>query len=215
MVKKPDESIALSLVKQIVDKSVDGNHTLNISSAEDLANQYLNDKSFKNNQERIDSMIKWEATKNFASGFATGLGGFITLPVTLPTSLVSSWIIQARLCAAVAFICGYDINDDRVRTAIILVILGDGGKEVLKGLGVDISKEISMQLIKNLAPKIIKEINKQVGFKLITSASQKSILSQASKFIPFVGGVVSGSIDAISCQAVGSASKAFFTKEVS
>ena len=213
MPKKPDESMALSLVKQIVDKSVDGNNTLNISSAKDLALEYINNKSFKSDLERIEAMIKWETTKNFASGFTTGLGGFITLPVTLPTALVSSWIIQARLCAAIAYICGYDIDDDKVRTAIILVILGDGGKEILKSMGVDISREVSMQLIKNLTPKIIKEINKRVGFKLITNTSQKSILSQASKFIPFVGGVVSGSIDAISCQAVGLASKSFFFKE--
>lgn len=212
MSNNKDESVALTVVKQVVDKAVSGNPTLKISSAKDLALQYINDKSYRNNDERIDAMIKWESAKNFGSGFITGIGGVVTLPVSLPTSLVSTWLIQARLCAAVAYICGYDTDDEKVQIAVLLTILGNTGKEVLKEMGEHVGKEVTMQLIKNFTPKVIRELNKRIGFKLITNAGQKSLLSQMGKFVPVVGGAISGSIDAVACQTIGRTAKIVFTK---
>ncbi len=205
-----DDSMALSLVKQVVVKAVSGNEKLNISSAKDLANQYKNNSSYKSNDERVDSLINWESGKNFTTGLVTGMGGLITLPITLPTSMVSSWIIQARLCAAVADIYGHDTNDERVQLMVILTILGDGGKEILKEAGVEVGKQMTISLIKNLTPKIIKELNKQVGFKLITKTTEKSLMGTLGRLIPVAGGIIAGSIDVASCQITGSAAKAVF-----
>lgn len=207
-----EENNSLSLITQILAKAIGGNDTLGISSADALALSYLNNKDYKSNDERVDSMINWETTKNFTSGFITGLGGLITLPVTLPSSLVATWVIQARLSGAIAKIYGYDLNDDKVKLMIILSILGDSGKEVLKEFGINAGKQITMQVIKNLAPKIIKEINKQVGYKLITRAGQKSILNTLGRAIPLVGGAIGGTIDAISCQTIGSIAKGTFRR---
>ena len=207
-----EENNSLSLITQILAKAIGGNDTLGISSADALALSYLNNKDYKSNDERVDSMINWETTKNFTSGFITGLGGLITLPVTLPSSLVATWVIQARLSGAIAKIYGYDLSDEKVKLMIILSVLGDSGKEVLKEFGINAGKQITMQLIKNLAPKIIKEINKQVGYKLITRAGQKSILSTLGRAIPLVGGVIGGTIDAVSCQAIGTIAKGTFRR---
>lgn len=59
-----------------------------------------------------------DAAKNLAnvqiakcgtSGFVTGLGGAITLPVAIPANISSVLYIQLRMIAAVAKIGGYDI----------------------------------------------------------------------------------------------------------
>src|SRR5512133_1944255 len=68
-----------------------------LSSAEALAREYLDDSSYASNEARIDALVLRETTKNFATGFVTGLGGFLTLPVAVPAALGASWVLQARL----------------------------------------------------------------------------------------------------------------------
>jgi ABC-type uncharacterized transport system permease subunit len=80
----------------------------------------------------VDALIRWEAAKNFTSGFLTGLGGVVTLPVTIPSALGASWITQARMCGAIAAVYGHALKEDRVRTLVLLAMIGDSGKEILR-----------------------------------------------------------------------------------
>lgn len=89
--KESDDSKALKLINWITDKGINGVPLL--SSAWDLAHEYQIDSSYPGDGERIDSLVKWETTKNFTSGFITGLGGVITLPVAIPAAFGASWLI--------------------------------------------------------------------------------------------------------------------------
>jgi hypothetical protein len=91
---------ALTLVKWLSDHAIDGVRPL--SSAQDLATEYLRDQSYPSHRERVDALINWETSKNFTSGFVTGLGGLLTLPFALPAGFAASWVIQARMAAAIA-----------------------------------------------------------------------------------------------------------------
>jgi len=82
------------------DHAIDGIPSL--SSAQDLATEYVRNQSYRNDRQRIDALINWETSKNFTSGFVTGLGGMVTLPVALPAGFAASWMIQARMAAAIA-----------------------------------------------------------------------------------------------------------------
>jgi len=37
--------------------------------------------------DKVNSLIKWQIAKAGTSGFLTGLGGLITMPVTIPANL--------------------------------------------------------------------------------------------------------------------------------
>jgi uncharacterized protein (DUF697 family) len=206
---KTEESNVLSFIKSISNQAIDGVSTF--SGANELAQTYLRDKSYEDNDARVNALINWESSKNFTTGFITGLGGLITLPVTIPVSLGSSLIIQTRMIAAIAYIYGYDIDDDRVRTLIVLSLLGDGVKEVLKDVGIKIGKELTYQAIQKIPEKLLIEINKQVGFKLLSKAGESAIIN-FTKFIPFVGGVIGGAVDLAYCQFIGEVSKSIFKK---
>jgi len=71
-----------------------------------LAAEYLGDDKYRDDGARVAALIKWETAKNFTTGFLTGLGGFITLPVAVPAALAASWVVQARMAAAIACIYG-------------------------------------------------------------------------------------------------------------
>ncbi len=195
-----DESKASQLVNWIVDSAIEGVPPL--SSASDLAQEYLIDRSYTDSDDRVASLINWETSKNFTTGFVTGLGGLLTLPVAVPSALGASWIIQARMSGAIAIIDGHDLKEDRVRTLVLLSIIGDSAKEVLKQAGVKIGRKLTEKVVMQIPGKVLIEINKKVGFRLLTKAGEKGIINLI-RAVPVVGGLVTGGFDAAACRTVG------------
>lgn len=75
-------------------------------TAKEFADEY-----HKNNNNKLDaanSMIRWQNTKAATSGFLTGLGGIVTLPVAIPTNVASVMYVQLRMITAIAYLGGYD-----------------------------------------------------------------------------------------------------------
>lgn len=196
----PEESQICQFVNWIIDQSVTGFPPL--SSSENLAIEYLIDESYPSNDDRVWSLINWEASKNFASGFVTGLGGLLTLPISIPAAFGASWLIQARMAGAIARIHGHNLASDRIRTFILLSLLGDAGKEVLKQAGCAVAMKVGTKLIEQIPGKLFIEINKAIGFRLITKAGETGVFNMM-KVVPGVGGVVCGTIDAAACRMVG------------
>lgn len=210
--KIPDDNKALQIIKWITGKAIDGFPPL--SSAESLAQEYLIDKSYPDDGERIESLINWETSKNFTSGFITGLGGMITLPIALPAAFGASWLIQARMAAAIAKISGFDLHSDRVKTFIAACLLGDALKEVAKVAGIKIGMGITNAALRRIPGKLFIEINKAIGFRLITKSGQTGAVN-LMRNVPLMGGVVGGSFDAYACRIVGRSAKNLFYREPS
>ena len=59
-----------------------------------------------------------------AQGLLTGLGGVVTATVTIPANLAGLALVQARMVAGIAHLHGYDLDDPRVRNAILTCMLG-------------------------------------------------------------------------------------------
>ena len=71
---------------------------------EQMAEEYL--KKNPNLEEAAKSFIKFQIAKCATSGFVTGLGGLITLPVAIPANISSVMYVQMRMIAGVAYIGG-------------------------------------------------------------------------------------------------------------
>jgi len=192
------------MINLIIDKAIDGVRPL--CSASDLAMQYQIDTSYPDDEERIESLINWETSKNFTSGFLTGLGGALTLPVAIPGALGASWIIQARMAAAIAIIAGHDVNTDKVRTFILICLLGNTGKDILKDVGIKVGNGLAKSALEKISGKTLIEINKRVGFRLLTKSGEKGAVNLI-KMVPFAGGFVAGMFDAGACRIVGKTAK--------
>lgn len=204
---KDEASKAVQLVRRLLDYGIDGVGPL--SPAANLAEEYHIDLSYESVDERVDALIRWESAKNFTSGFITGLGGIITLPVAIPSALGASWIIQARMCGAIAALYGHNIKNDRVRTMVLLALLGDAGKEILKEAGVKIGQRVTIAMIERIPGRVLAEINKRIGFRLLTKAGEKGFIN-LTKLVPGLGGFISGGFDASTCMAVGHIAKHSF-----
>lgn len=199
-----------SLMEWLMDKAVNGAAPL--SSAENLAQEYLIDQTYADDGERIDALINWETTKNFTAGFITGLGGVLTLPVSVPTDFVASWLIQARMAAAIARICGFDLKSDRVQTFILACLVGDAVKDVGKAAGLDLSDGLTKSLLKKTTSEVAEELQEKVGARLVAMAAKRTA-SSVAKGIPLIGGLVGGTFDATACHVAGrTAKRLFFSK---
>lgn len=202
-----DESKVLKTVTWITEKAVNGVPPL--CSARNLAEEYQKDSRYPHDGARIDSLINYETTKNFTSGFITGLGGVLTMPVTIPAAFGASWVIQARMAAAIAVLSGHDISSDRVKTFVLACLAGDACKDVLKGVGIKAGGNLTRVAIQKIPGTVFIEINKKVGFRLVTKAGQKGAVN-ALKVVPLAGGLVGGAFDAAMCRLVGKQAKKLF-----
>ncbi len=96
---------------------------------------------------------------------------------------------------------------------VLMSLLVDSVKQVLKEAGVKLAGGFANAAFKNLPGRVLIEINKRVGFRLLTKAGQTGVVNRV-KWIPVVGGV-GGTFDALSCRIVGAAAKsAFLHKDI-
>ncbi|WP_203225939.1 hypothetical protein [Calothrix sp. PCC 6303] len=65
--------------------------------------------------------------------------------------------------------------------------------------------------IKQIPSKVLIEINKKIGFRLITKAGEKGVVN-LMKMVPLVGGIVGGTFDGIFVNSCGQTAKTVFSK---
>src|SRR5581483_5026100 len=85
-------------------------------------------------------IVRRRALKAGGLGGVCGLGGFITMPVTMPTNLYYTFRIQARMVLAIAHIYGWDIRDEDVITDMLLVMGGASSLQAAKSVGIQVGQ---------------------------------------------------------------------------
>lgn len=199
------ESKIMQALDWAYDKAING--LSGLDSASELADSYI-----KTNSSPVDmanSLIRWQNTKAGTSGFLTGLGGIITMPVTIPANIASVIYVQIRMIAAIAHIGGHDIKDDRVKTLVYACLTGNAAKDIIKDAGIVIGTKLTTNAIKNISGKTLIEINKKVGFRLFTKFGEKGVIN-LGKAVPLVGGIIGGSMDSIATNTIGNIARDTF-----
>lgn len=177
------------VLNNIYNLAVTGNGSFG-DSIQELADEYV--ERYGRTEKAIDKMVSNQRLKCTATGFVTGLGGLVTLPITIPADLASSLYIEIRMIAAVAAIRGYDINSDEVKTLVYLCIVGNSVGDVLKQAGLKSLTNYSAKvLIPKISNAIAAKVAENVGNKLFLKTSTK-VLPKLGKLVPVIGGVVSG-----------------------
>ncbi|MFP3667767.1 EcsC family protein [Priestia sp. SIMBA_032] len=173
-------------------------------STQELAESYLS----KHNtiDDAIDALIAWQNTKAGTSGFLTGLGGAFTLPIAIPANLASVLYVQLRMVAAIAYMRGYDIKDDQVKTLAFIALTGQAAGDILKEFGIKTSTSFLKVAIRKVPGEVIKKINQRVGFRLMTKFGSKGIIN-LGKLVPVAGGVIGATVDVIGTNTIGKVAK--------
>ena len=143
-------------------------------------------------EKAINKMVAAQKLKCATTGFLTGLGGLITLPVTLPADLTSSLYMEIRMIASIAILRGYNVHSDEVKSLVYLCLAGNAVGDIIKNIGIKTAQTYTVKkLLPLLTKEVIKKVNTTVGFKLLTKSGSKGLIN-AAKWIPVVGGFVGG-----------------------
>ncbi len=210
--KDINESVIMKALDWAYDKAING--VPGMSTAQELALDFLNTQTEGiNESERIynaaNSLIRWQNAKAATTGFITGLGGLLTLPVTIPANLGCVFYIQLRMIAAIAHMGGYNVKDDRVQTLAYICLTGSAAADIIKQAGIQIGNKLAQSMLKKMSAQVIKEINKKVGFRLLTKFGEKGVIN-LGKAIPVIGGLIGGTLDAVSTNTIGNTARDTF-----
>lgn len=178
-----------NILNTIYDSSISGKGVLG-ESIQKLADEYVD--RYGRTEKAIDRLVSNQRLKCTATGFVTGLGGLVTLPVAIPADLASSLYIEIRMIAAIAAIRGFDVESDEVRTLIYLCLVGNSAGDILKQSGIKYMTDFAAKkLLPILSKKITEKVAENVSSKLLLKTAAKG-LPKLAKMVPVVGGVAGG-----------------------
>lgn len=182
-------------------------------SIENMANSYL-DKNPEPSK-AAKAMIKNQIVKCTTSGFVSGLGGVITMPVAIPANIGSVIYVQMRMIACTAYMAGYDLESDEVQTLVHACLAGVAVSELVKKTTVKVGEKVATGMIKKIPGAVLTKINQKVGFRLVTKFGQKGAVN-LGKMVPGVGAVIGGGLDFAGTKIIGDrAYKWFFEGDFS
>lgn len=128
-------------------------------------------------------------------GFATNLGGLVTAAVSLPANVTGLALIQCRMVAAIAHLRGYDVDDPRVRAAILTTLLGEEkvDRQVRKKRLP--APPMALATAPTHDPDLDRIVAAEVTAELLARVAGKRLATTVGKRIPVLGGVVGAGTD--------------------
>lgn len=197
---------SLSVLDSVYAQAMDG--LPGSESVKELAESYLSESGSLS--DKVDSLIRWQVLKCGTTGFLTGLGGVLTLPVAVSADVAVNLYVQVRMVATIAYMGGYEIHHDKVKTMVYLALVGNAVNDVLKKAGIDVAKKFGANFVKKkISGELLKKINQAIGAKIITKAGSKGAVNLL-KVVPVFGGIVGAGFDGVTTKAIGTAAKQLF-----
>jgi uncharacterized protein (DUF697 family) len=184
--------LTTSFVREALNRAIDGVGPLPPAAA--AAEKQL--KEQRGHVERaVHEVIENHVRLAGAQGFITNVGGLVTAAVAIPANIVGLTVLQCRMIAGIAHLRGHDLDDPRVRNAILMTLLGeDAVTELVK------KKKLPAPPMA-LATAPAHDVNLDgiiaavVASDLIARVAGKRLATTVGRRIPVVGGAVGAGAD--------------------
>lgn len=195
----PLDKLANSFVNRVMDIGIDGVGPLDSAAkvAADARRRFGTDTD-----RAVRHVVATHVRLGGAAGFATGVGGVITMPVSLPANVLGFYALATRMVTAIADLRGYDVTTAGARSAVLLTLVGADADDLLRKAGVGVATgmtgsgriaRIAMSKMPRAAGMMV---NKAVGFRILTQLGARA-LSRFVRFVPIAGGIVGAGLDGL------------------
>jgi len=187
-------------VREALNRAIDGIGPLNPAAK-------AADKQLAEQKGDVDRAIHEVIENNVriagAQGFATNVGGLVTMAIAIPANITGLAVIQCRMVAGIAHLRGHDLSDPRVRNAILAMLLGeDQVKDLVKRKKIP-TTPMALATAPAHDPTIDGAISAVVATDIITRVAGKRLATTVGRRIPVVGGVVGASADGFATWKIG------------
>lgn len=162
-----------------------------------------------------DSYIRSCARMAAGQGFAMGLGGFVTMPVTVPTGLAASTALLARVTSATRYAYGFGFETEEARQEFYLGMLAAlGVKHITTSSGRVLVEAASQMLLLEVAKRgagvyavnlVTHEVVPLTLRAALTQLAARTLLSPRA--IPVAGGVVGSASSGLMLRKMGRRAK--------
>ncbi len=203
--KLPDEGgltgAATRLIERLLDIGIDGRGPFD--SAEKIAETAL--KHARGDADQALKIVRRDHRQLGAvGGFVTGVGGFYTMPISLPANVLEFYLLGTRLTAATAKVRGYDLAQPEIRSAVLLTLIGaDSDDDLLKKAGLTAAGgKLSGLAFNRLPAPAMMVLNKAIGFRLLGRIGG-STFARLGRAVPIVGGLLGAVIDVYMLGRIG------------
>jgi hypothetical protein len=155
----------------------------------------------------ISGIIDFHVRLASAQGFVSNLGGVAVMPVSVPANLTGVAIVQVRMVAAIAHLRGYDLGDNRVRTALVMCLLG--GEEIAKHIlsGRLPTSPMAVATAPVFDPELDRQVAEEVVSGLMTRIGGKNLALVVTRRVPLLGGGIGAVLDGIATHQIGNYAK--------
>jgi len=198
--------VAGGILRRVVDFGIDGGATF--PGARQVAVRKLGDRLER--EAAVDAIIAQHVRMASVQGFVTSVGGLVTLAVGLPANIVGMAALGVRMVAAVAHLRGYDVDDQRVRSALTLAMVGEAEVRRLVSAGKLPTGPLAVATAPVYDPELEARISERVMGVLAGRLGGKRLAVVAVRRVPLVGGGVGAAVDGWVTYGLGSYAKREF-----
>ncbi len=204
MATKMAPQAAGGILRRVLEIAIDG--IGKVPSAKSVAAKQM-DRHGGSVDAAIESIIDIHVRLGSAQGFVTNLGGVAALAMAVPANLTGTAVIQVRMIAAIAHLRGYDLNDSRVRTALIMCLLG--GEQIAKQIasGKLPTSPMAVATAPIFDPDLDRRVAEEVVADLLNRVGGKNLALVVTKRVPLIGGGIGAVMDGIATRQIGKYAK--------
>lgn len=197
------------LLEKLYAQSLDGIDKVS-EPVEELARDYM--ERYDSVDEAAQAFMQNQIKKCTVSGFVTGLGGLLTIPVTVPANIASVLYVQMRMIACLAYMGGYDVRSKEVKTLLYACLAGVSLNLILKELGAKLGSERVDKLLDKIPESSVPTISQKIYSQLAVKTGAKVGSGTLGKAIPLIGGVVGGALDYVETKRLADRAHDMFIK---
>jgi hypothetical protein len=138
-----------------------------------------------------------------AQGFLTNIGGLLSMTVTVPANVSGLALLQSHMVGGIAHLRGYDLEDPRVRNAVLACMLGGDTVAALVKAKKLPSSPMAIATAPAYDPVLDLRISSHVAAELLERVAQKRTLAALGRRVPVFGGSVGLVSDGLATFQVG------------
>ena len=138
-----------------------------------------------------------------AQGFLTNVGWLATATVAIPANIAGLAVVQSRMIAGIAHLRGHDLDDPRVRNAVLACLLGEATVEELVRKRRLPAPPMALATAPTHDPAVDPLVSALVATDMVSRVAGKRLATTVGRRVPVVGGGVGAGADGYATWKVG------------
>ena len=158
--------------------------------------------------DHFDRLVRRHVAITSAAGFASGLGGWLTLPVVLPVNIAGVALVQLHMVASIAALAGHDPSTPYVREQVVGCLVGVAPADVSRDADAETADRVGLKLAEKGLKLVVSGLVHTARWGAKTAAA--GVQNRLLRGIPLVGGVIGAVSDGYVTMQVAKAAREAF-----